>query len=114
MKIGWAQLVGIGVALALAAGLGYVLANARRAAEPAPIEIVPPAPTATAAPAPTVAPTATGGPLRVYVSGAVVHPAVYELPPGSILDDAVRAAGGFAAGADTAAVNLAQPAADGM
>lgn len=114
MKIGWAQLVGIGVALALAAGLGYVLANVRRAAEPAPIEIVPPAPTATAAPAPTLAPTATGGPLRVYVSGAVAHPAVYELSPGSILDDAVRAAGGFAAGADTAAVNLAQPAADGM
>ena len=85
-----------------------------RVGERAPIEIVPAAPTATAAPAPTVAPTATGGPLRVYVSGAVVHPAVYELPPGSILDDAVRAAGGFAAGADTAAVNLAQPAADGM
>lgn len=114
MKIGWAQLVGMGVALALAVGVGYVLANARRAAQPAPIEIVPPAPTATAAPAPTLAPTATGGPLHVYVSGAVARPAVYELPPGSILDDAVRAAGGFAAGADTAAVNLAQPALDGM
>lgn len=114
MKIGWAQLVGMGVALALAVSVGYVLANARRAAQPAPIEIVPPAPTATAAPAPTLAPTATGGPLHVYVSGAVARPAVYELPPGSILDDAVRAAGGFAAGADTAAVNLAQPALDGM
>lgn len=114
MKIGWAQLVGMGVALALAVGVGYVLANARRAAQPAPIEIVPPAPTATAAPVPTLAPTATGGPLHVYVSGAVARPAVYELPPGSILDDAVRAAGGFAAGADTAAVNLAQPALDGM
>lgn len=114
MKIGWAQLVGIGVAVLLAVGAGYFLANARRGAEPAPIEIVPPVPTATAAPPPTIAPTATGGPLRVYVSGAVAHPAVYELPPGSILDDAVRAAGGFAPDADAAAINLAQPAVDGM
>lgn len=56
----------------------------------------------------------TDGPIHIYVSGAVLRPAVYTLPPGSLLDDAVRAAGGFAAGADTAAVNLAQPAADGM
>jgi competence protein ComEA len=52
--------------------------------------------------------------VRVYVSGAVVDPAVYTLPPGSIIEDAVRAAGGFAADADPVAVNLAQPVADGM
>jgi competence protein ComEA len=82
--------------------------------QPVPIEIVPPQSTATPPAAPTPAPTATTGPLRVYVSGAVVAPAVYALPPGSLIDDAVRAAGGFAADADQAAVNLAQPAADGM
>jgi competence protein ComEA len=52
--------------------------------------------------------------LRVYVSGAVVNPAVYSLPAGSIIDDAVRAAGGFSPDANTVAVNLAQPVADGM
>jgi competence protein ComEA len=52
--------------------------------------------------------------MRVYISGAVAAPAVYPLPPGSIIDDLVRAAGGFSAEADPAAVNLAQPLADGM
>jgi competence protein ComEA len=116
MKIGWPQLIGI---LALAALLvlgGYGLGALRNGeqAQPAVIGITPPPPTATAPPPATPAPTATSGPLRVYVSGAVMHPAVYELPPGSILDDAVRAAGGFAPDADTVAVNLAQAAADGM
>ncbi|MBK7216822.1 MAG: helix-hairpin-helix domain-containing protein [Candidatus Promineofilum sp.] len=60
------------------------------------------------------APTASPGPLRVYVSGAVVNPAVYTLPPGSIVDDAVRAAGGLSADADPVAINLAGPLADGM
>jgi len=90
------------------------LASLRGQAQPAPIEIIPAPATATLPPAPTLEPTPTAGPLRVYVSGAVVRPAVYTLPPGSIIDDAVRAAGGFAADADTVAVNLAQPAADGM
>ncbi len=93
---------------------GFGLATLRQKSQPVPIEIIAPAatdgPVATAAPAPT----ATTGPLHVYVSGAVARPAVYELPAGSLIDDAVRAAGGFTAGADTAAVNLAQPAADGM
>ena len=114
MKIGWGGLVGIVVAGLLLAGAGYGLANLRRQAQPAPIEIVPPQATPQPPPADTALPTPTAGALHVYVSGAVVRPAVYELPPGSIIDDAIRAAGGFAPDADTAAVNLAQPAVDGM
>jgi competence protein ComEA len=114
MKIGWPHVAGILVFVALLVGAGFGLATWRQRAQPAPIEIVPPQATATIAPSPSLEPTTTAGPLRVYVSGAVANPAVYILPPGSIIDDAVRAAGGFAADADTVAVNLAQPVADGM
>ena len=43
----------------------------------------------------------------IYITGAVVHPGVYEVPQGSRVDDAVRAAGGFSGRADPEAVNLA-------
>lgn len=75
--------------------------------QPAPIVIHPSEPTA------TPLPTATPGPIRVYVSGAVRTTAVLTLPPHSILQDAIEAAGGFVATADRAIVNLAQPLADG-
>lgn len=75
--------------------------------QPAPIVINPPEPTA------TPLPTATPGPIRVYVSGAVRTTAVLTLPPDSILQHAIEAAGGFTASADRAVVNLAQPLADG-
>lgn len=48
-----------------------------------------------------------GANLRVYVSGAVVHPGVYPLHNGDRVADAVDAAGGPAADADTEAVNFA-------
>lgn len=99
------------VILAFLGGLGVMSLRQRTTAKP--IEIIPPptdVPQVTAAPTPEP----TTGPLRVYVSGAVLNPAVYSLPPGSIIDDAVRAAGGFAAGADPVAVNLAQALVDGM
>jgi len=76
--------------------------------QPAAIFITPPAPTATARP------TETPGPLRVYISGAVLRPAVYELSADAILLDAITAAGGFTAEADQATVNLALPLRDGM
>ena len=114
MKIGWMQLAGMLVAGALLLGVGYALAVMRQDAQPVPIEIIPPPTIAVTLSVPSPAPSPTAGPLRVYVSGAVANPAVYELPPGSIIDDAVRAAGGFAEGADTIAVNLAQPVVDGM
>ena len=52
--------------------------------------------------------TATAAPLRVYVTGAVAHPDVYQLPPGSIVKDAIQAAGGASGEADLNRVNLAQ------
>ena len=49
----------------------------------------------------------------VHVAGAVRKPGLYRLPEGSRVSDAVTRAGGATAGADTAAVNLAAPLADG-
>jgi competence protein ComEA len=50
----------------------------------------------------------------VYVVGAVVHPGLYRLRSGDRIDDAVQRAGGFRAGADPAAVNLAEHVTDGQ
>ena len=49
----------------------------------------------------------------VHVVGRVLHPGVVHLPVRSRVADAVAAAGGITAGADTARVNLARPLADG-
>lgn len=51
--------------------------------------------------------------LVVYVVGAVKRTGLYSLRDGSRVNDAVRLAGGFAAGADPAATNLAQRLRDG-
>lgn len=58
-------------------------------------------------------PTATAGPIRVDVGGAVVNPGVYTLQPGAIVQDAVQAAGGPTADADLSRINLAQPVTGG-
>ncbi|HID64485.1 MAG TPA: competence protein ComEA [Anaerolineae bacterium] len=73
-----------------------------RRPEPEPISILPPEPTATPLPTPTPRP------LRVYVSGAVAHPDVYELPSDSIVKDAIEAAGGPTGEADLNRINLAR------
>ncbi len=61
-----------------------------------------------------VAPTlsVTPWPIRVYVSGAVRTPQIVELPPGSLVGDAVDAAGGATAGADLDALNFAAAISD--
>lgn len=82
-----------------------------------PIEILPPpALAAPLAPSPTAAvlPTATPGPLRIDVAGAVREPAVYRLPPGSLVADAISAAGGPADDADLDRLNKAVPLDDNM
>ena len=50
----------------------------------------------------------------MHVAGAVRRPGLYELKEGLRIADAIARAGGATAKADTAAVNLAAPLADGM
>lgn len=75
---------------------------------PAAIVIEPPPPP------PTAVPTATPAPLSVFVNGAVVKPDVYQLPPGSRVEDAIVQAQGFTGDANVDLVNLALPLQDGM
>ena len=56
--------------------------------------------------------TITPWPIRVYVSGAVAEAQIVELPPGSLVADALRAAGGPTENADSDALNLAAPLSD--
>ena len=51
---------------------------------------------------------ATDGVLKVYVSGAVARPGLYQLQPGERYADALAAAGGPTDEAETLAVNLAR------
>ena len=82
--------------------VGGIVYFSMRGQEPGdPIVVSTPLPTSTPAPSPSPAP------IRVYVSGAVQSPAVCKLPPGSIIRDAIDAAGGPAPDADLACINLA-------
>lgn len=58
--------------------------------------------------------SATAGPvLVVHVAGKVRRPGIVELPAGSRVIDALRAAGGARQGVDVSGLNLARPLADG-
>ena len=107
MKFDRNVIVGWAIAFFLGAAVTAVGLTMTKRVQPAPIVIVPPEPTA------QPEPTATSGPMRVYVNGAVAAPAVYELPQGSRVEQAIEAAGGFDAEANTAVVNLAQSLMDG-
>jgi competence protein ComEA len=61
----------------------------------------------------STAPSASGVPIVVDVAGKVQHPGIYELPPGSRVYDAIRAAGGARPGVSTLSLNLAEPLRDG-
>jgi competence protein ComEA len=54
------------------------------------------------------------GDVVVHVAGSVRRAGVYRLPAGSRVTDAVRRAGGFAAGANRDAINLAARLSDGQ
>lgn len=95
-------LVAAGVALAVLALAGRMLANAGAPSVQPATPLVPEAPAAEAER------------LVVHVAGAVRQPGLYELKEGSRVSDAVARAGGATAKADTAAVNLAAPLADGI
>jgi competence protein ComEA len=62
----------------------------------------------------TLLPTPTTGVLTIYVSGSVLNPGVYTLPGGSRMNDAVQAAGGFIAEAESESINLASLLEDGQ
>ena len=66
-----------------------------------------------ASPARTPRPLRTETAAVVYVAGAVLHPGLVRLPPGSRVNDAVRFAGGLRTDADAVAVNLAAKIRDG-
>lgn len=87
--------------------LGGVIVLLRRPPQPE-LMIASPPPTATPLPTPTPRP------LWVYVSGAVNHPDVFELPIESIVKDAIEAAGGATSEADLGRINLALSVANGQ
>lgn len=87
------------ISLVIGGVMGYCTPRAGR--DSAPITVSIPLPT------PTPPPTPTPAPIRVYVTGAVQHRAVYVLPRGSIVEDALEAAGGPLSDADLTRINLA-------
>jgi competence protein ComEA len=85
--------------VAIAAAVYLLLSNRPRQAT---LTVVPPQPTATL------------GPLMVYVTGAVLRPnQTVSVPRGGRVRDAVEAAGGATANADLSRVNLADLLRDG-
>ena len=86
------------IALAILGG-GVLLLSTRP--EPVKITINPPPATA------TLAPTASPGPILIYITGAVNDPEItISLPPGSRVQDAIDAAGGATENANMEAVNI--------
>ncbi len=101
-------LVGLGACLHFCVPQGMTILRSERSEGSSTREETPRTGSA-AAPEPQEVPCAI-----VDVDGAVVHPGVYELRSESCrVRDAVTAAGGLAADADTTRVNLAAPIADG-
>jgi len=110
--IGWLeQNKGITVVLlTLVTLFGGIMVYTRQP-DPPPLEIITLTPTATHTaipPTPRPALTDTPAPLRVYITGQVKNPDVYYLKPGSIIKEAIAAAGGPTDQADLMVVNQAQ------
>ncbi len=101
------QIAYILIGLLLGSGITVGGLTLSQRVQPAPIIIVPPEPTL------IPEPTLTPGPIKVFVNGAVAQAAVYELPPDSIVEQAIIAAGGFTEQANRIVVNLAQPLSNG-
>jgi len=59
-------------------------------------------------------PTPTQISLRIHLIGAVKNPGIYQLPPNAIVQDAIDAAGGLTAQADSSQLNLAGLLNDGQ
>ena len=87
------------------AGFFYLWQPAQSQIEIIPVEEATPPVLPTPSPSPS--PSPTPAPVRVYVTGAVVNSDVYFLPQGSIVKDAILAAGGFTPEADRERINQA-------
>jgi len=61
----------------------------------------------------TLLPPPSPAPLRIHVAGAVRVPGVYSLPAGSLVEQAIEAAGGPGEGASLDSINLAARLQDG-
>lgn len=61
----------------------------------------------------TLIPAPSAAPITVYVSGNVNKVGVYVLPPGSRVNDAIQAAGGFTEEVNAGVLNLAEILEDG-
>jgi competence protein ComEA len=109
----------LALAALLAAGAVWVRATPHLAGPPAgPGEAGPGAAASAVQTLPRAAPdgSAAGGSsgrVAVHVAGRVRRPGLVRLPVGSRVQDAIRAAGGVASGADLDAVNLARKLVDG-
>lgn len=90
----------LGLAVAVLAGMLGTHGSTTSFASSRPITTAVPSPTAAAA-------------IYVHVTGAVATPGLYSLHDGDRVVDAIAAAGGFAADADQAGVNLARLLGDG-
>jgi competence protein ComEA len=108
------ELIGLVVVVAVTmagAGLWYVRSL------PKPVSIAAGAPPAAAAPSAgavtSAAPSPSGPPIIVDVTGWVHEPGVYEFVQGERVIDAVERAGGARNGADLSVLNLAAPLTDG-
>ena len=109
------------ICLACLIGSGFVLLRGRQAAPPPIVFSVMPSAAdplkarQTRAAETSVSPAAAPRPARLFVdvAGAVRRPSLYVLPRGSRVMQALLAAGGPTADADTDAVNLAEPVTDG-
>jgi competence protein ComEA len=107
-RIRWVQITWLLAAFLFGVGAGALIVSLSGRSSSSPIII------STALPAVTSEPTALPGPIKVFVSGEVADPAVYELPASGIIQDLIRSAGGFTERADENVVNLALGLSDGM
>ena len=92
--------------LVLVTAAGAAIFYVRRPAGE-PIEILQAEATFTPPPSPTPQPTSTPAPIRIYITGEISKSDVYFLPPGSIIKDAIAAAGGLTLHADAERINQA-------